>query len=60
MDNETKQRVLKASGWFEMNGNWQHPNLPKKLDLDSAYLYQTFRDDDDRHEGRLFDDDFGG
>ena len=58
MDSHTKEQVLKASGWFFMNNNWHHPNLPKKLDLDTAYLYQTFKDEVD-HDEVLFDDDFG-
>lgn len=58
MDSIFKENFLKLNGWFFMNGQWHHPNLTTKMDLASAYLYESFKhqDDDDSH---LFDDDAG-
>lgn len=55
---QSKIAFLKSHNWFYMDGAWRHPNLPKGLELQQAYMYETFKEDSDEDE-LLFDDDMG-
>ena len=57
MCKEDKAQYIREAGWFFMFDSWHHPFLAKELDLDSAYLYERFKRQEE--ESFLFDDDMG-
>ena len=58
MNRELKIKFLETFGWFTLNNKWHHPNLIREMDLDSAFLYESFKRKDEEDE-RLFDSDAG-
>lgn len=58
MNEELKVKFLQSCGWFMMNNKWHHPNLIKEMDLQSAFLYESFKQEDEINQSReekLFD-----
>lgn len=56
MTQEAKEKILKAKGWFFMNGKWHLSGLTKPMDLASAWLYDSFKRRDEEDE-QLFDNE---
>lgn len=55
---ELKEKFLESCGWFNMNNKWHNPGLIQPMDLQAAFLYESFKRKDEEDE-KLFDSEVG-